>query len=814
MKFGKWVWAGLFLALSAGCGLEKNDGVIDQTPAQDRADIAGVQTPADLLTPIHVDDHAGHDHTFGVRKLILDTKQQPGDIPSEGSTHITFDAPIMQIGLWLDGDAPESLELRTKGLDGVWSSWSGAEITWSEGYFHVGRAILTEPAIEIEFRGGASLTNASAEFYNEVVAHPERLAVDLPLEQDASADLQHDAGDLRTRGQAVAPASLVASRAQWGARSPNKVCGSVVAPYRVSIHHTAGAGDSGDPEGRMRQIQAFHMDSRGWCDIGYHFVVSQSGNNYQGRSDERRPGAHVGNQNAGNIGISFMGNFENIQPTQPQLDAAAELMAWIKETYDVPWNRSSVRGHQEWPGQSTACPGKNLLPKVDSLMQQAANGGAATTYDIPVKVTWVDGTSNMHEQGSGANIADIFPGQKFQAAITVTNNNDQPLRGVKLKYLVETPHIVATNYTIQTDHPAKDKQSWMTNDADSAPENPAKDALGKTGELTMHAFGAGETKRVLIDLEAKHYSVGAIDHPDVRGWIKHIDDVYGEQDEWNQDPAVKKTEGLLQGYAQIDVLSYAEWQFDGGEEDDTEGWSTCEGASIDEFKTSATTGSLASHASGDTACVQSPAWTKIDAGLWDQLVLRTRSHDGEHTKAIYWARAGQQFSEDRVVYYKDPGNGEFNPIVLPMRQHPEWQGEITALRIDLLKGEAPGAEASGWHDIDAIFLQSSQESETNSRREEFVSVAPVALVNGDSGNDGDGDVVVDPDPGDIDPGSDSGQDPGMGNMEDTGDTQIAVNNGGCSATGAGERPVGDGSWLLLIAGGLILARRRRALRER
>ena len=95
----------------------------------------------------------------------------------------------------------------------------------------------------------------------------------------------------------------------------------------------------------------------------------------------------------------------------------------------------------------------------------------------------------------------------------------------------------------------------------------------------MHAFGAGETKRVLIDLEAKHYSVGAVDHPDVRGWIKHIDDVYGEQNEWNEEPAVKKTDKLLQAYAQIDVLSYDEWQFDGGEEEDTEGWSKCEGAS-------------------------------------------------------------------------------------------------------------------------------------------------------------------------------------------------------------------------------------------
>lgn len=807
MKFERSLCTGLLLAcslsMSTGCGIDGDAPLTEQEPKKDAQTLAPEPT---RLAPL--DDHAGHDHTLGIRQIIRDMRTQPGDIPSDTSTHLTFEQPIMQVGLWLDGEAPEELEFRTRGIDGVWSEWSSAEVTWSEDRFHVARAILAVPALEIEFRAGASLENATAEFYHEVLANPERLAVDLPLETPDEID--PDSGALRTRGQALAPASLVISRAQWGARSPDKVCGSVVTPYRMSIHHTASPdSDGGDPAARMRQMQAFHMDSRGWCDIGYHFVVSQSGNLYQGRSDERRPGAHVGNQNAGNIGISFIGNYEVSQPPQVQLDAASRLMAWIKDTYDIPWNRNSIKGHREWPGQTTSCPGSNLLAKLDSLMNQAANGGAQEKYDVPIKVSWVEGTGNLHEQGTGANIADIFPGQKFQAEIRVTNNNSEPLRGVQLGYLIERPHIVATNYTIQTDHPAKDKTSWMTNSADEAPENPAKDALGKTGVLTMHAFGAGETKRVLIDLEAKHYSVGAVDHPDVRGWIKHIDDVYGEQNEWNEEPAVKKTDKLLQAYAQIDVLSYDEWQFDGGEEEDTEGWSKCEGASIDKFKTNPSVGALASHITGDSACIQTPSWAKIDAGRWDQLVLRARAHDGEHTKAIYWARAGEQFSEDRAVYFKDPGDGEFNALVVPMREHPQWQGEVTAIRIDLLEG-APAADASGWSDIDALFFQSSQESKTNSRREEFVTSPAVALL--DVGGM-DGDVVVEPDP-DVDPGNGGGQQQDPKGDEETEDTQIAVNNGGCSSTGKGDAPVSNGSWLLLLAGGLIFARRRRALRER
>ena len=155
MKFERSLCTGLLLAcslsMSTGCGIDGDAPLTEQEPKKDAQTLAPEPT---RLAPL--DDHAGHDHTLGIRQIIRDMRTQPGDIPSDTSTHLTFEQPIMQVGLWLDGEAPEEPEFRTRGIDGVWSEWSSAEVTWSEDRFHVARAILAAPALEIEFRAGAS----------------------------------------------------------------------------------------------------------------------------------------------------------------------------------------------------------------------------------------------------------------------------------------------------------------------------------------------------------------------------------------------------------------------------------------------------------------------------------------------------------------------------------------------------------------------------------------------------------------------------------------------------------------------------------
>src|SRR5690554_809410 len=280
--------------------------------------------------------------------------------------------PFRQVGFFYRSENGNGgLDWRVRSTSGKWSDWAPVDVTWEEEDLHVGRVLLDQEALEIELRDSAGLQSAHIEFYEEVVANTTQLTRDLPFakasDDGAAIDLSagvkplpaDNGGDFRTVGQAVAPSSLVVPRSGWGARSTN--CSGSHSPNRMSIHHTyAPATDGGDAARAMRGMQAYHIDTNGWCDIGYHFVVSQSAKIFQGRSRSTEIGAHVGGQNTGNVGICLIGNFQpgysNTQtPSESQLAATGRIVGWVSERHSIPLNRTKVLGHRENPGQSTTC---------------------------------------------------------------------------------------------------------------------------------------------------------------------------------------------------------------------------------------------------------------------------------------------------------------------------------------------------------------------------------------------------------------------------------------------------------------------------
>ena len=56
-------------------------------------------------------------------------------------------------------------------------------------------------------------------------------------------------------------------------------------------------------------IRGWHVNKRGWSDIGYHFVVLLDGTVDKARPIERQ-GAHVRGHNKGSIGIAYIGGVE------------------------------------------------------------------------------------------------------------------------------------------------------------------------------------------------------------------------------------------------------------------------------------------------------------------------------------------------------------------------------------------------------------------------------------------------------------------------------------------------------------------------
>ena len=418
------------------------------------------------------------------------------------------------------------------------------------------------------------------------------------------------------------------------------------------------------------------------------------------------------------------------------------------------------------------------------------------------------GLDDFYNDGSSAGVPDVLIGDRFQAEILFQDSSATVFRNVEADYWFQSPYLGARDYTIYTDHPAYDRSSWTVNDSDSAPENPPKDGMGDSGTLTLYAFSPQETKRVLIEMEAERYSIGKVDHPDIRGWIHHIDDIYGEQTSWNQQPTNANHLGdLMQDFAQLDVLSPYEWQFDGGE-GQLEGWKAC--ASGDDGPSSSTAEPGAMMLDDGGNCARSPAWTAVDADTYDQMVIRMNGGTSGAPLAVSWRRDGEALGDSaRSATFEVRAEAGMTSYVVPLAEIAHWSGEVVGLELIAGFGDLGGKLA-----IDAIFFQDSQTQRTSSADESFVDEPAVDLVGSDpntTDDAGSGDPLdVGGDLGDG--GSDeAGLDAGTASEAgSTGDGNL-TGRSGCACGSASTAPSGDAGplfVLMLLVVSLRLRRRK------
>lgn len=115
---------------------------------------------------------------------------------------------------------------------------------------------------------------------------------------------------------------------------------------RIILHHAAASQCSAD------DIDKWHKQKDYSC-IGYHFFIRKDGTIYRGRQ-ENAIGAHAYQNNYNSIGICFEGDFEKEQMTDAQVEAGKELVAYLKNKYNI----SKVQKHSDV--NNTSCPGKNF----------------------------------------------------------------------------------------------------------------------------------------------------------------------------------------------------------------------------------------------------------------------------------------------------------------------------------------------------------------------------------------------------------------------------------------------------------------------
>jgi len=216
------------------------------------------------------------------------------------------------------------------------------------------------------------------------------------------------------------PQPTICSKSCWGGRSGSCSTG-VGSVTRAIIHHTAGPGDyTTDYEtgkARMRSNQNYHMDSNGWCDIGYHFLVNAGGHIYAGRSYTLR-GAHDG-CNANSLGFTALGYYHtpyNHPFTSALQNGLAAVIAWKMPSG---WSASgsgsycgntvgTLDGH--YKVKATACPGTLIINGLGALRSNVSgrrtSGGTtktARTVDNPSATfvgTWAVSTGAADKYGA------------------------------------------------------------------------------------------------------------------------------------------------------------------------------------------------------------------------------------------------------------------------------------------------------------------------------------------------------------------------------------------------------------------------------
>lgn len=145
---------------------------------------------------------------------------------------------------------------------------------------------------------------------------------------------------------------------------PDGIFGSLGWPGYVTGHYTAGPVDKND-EHAIELDQAYdrYHRSLGWGGIAYHYNITRSGT-IIGLRPIGQKGAHTANANTSNVGVMMHGTTGD-RPSEAQQKSLRWLLQNAHTSKMPAAHRAprrliecTRRGHKDWPGQATACPGE------------------------------------------------------------------------------------------------------------------------------------------------------------------------------------------------------------------------------------------------------------------------------------------------------------------------------------------------------------------------------------------------------------------------------------------------------------------------
>ena len=150
----------------------------------------------------------------------------------------------------------------------------------------------------------------------------------------------------------------IVSVAQWGGTPADPAAARLQEITHITLHHQGEPFPQGkDPIAYLRNLQTWSRTTKHWLDIPYHYIIDLDGRIYEGRQIEYAGDTNTEYDPKGHALIEVVGNFEEVEPNQKQLDATVDLMALLAARYKV--SIDAIHGHKDYSAQ-TVCPGANL----------------------------------------------------------------------------------------------------------------------------------------------------------------------------------------------------------------------------------------------------------------------------------------------------------------------------------------------------------------------------------------------------------------------------------------------------------------------
>lgn len=319
---------------------------------------AGISLPQLDLSRVPVAVDPGHPHPS------TPTRQPTGTTAADRPVgalvkHLVRDTPFKMVGftwnkpIWHADE--QTLLLRARLPDGRWDEWIELEPIQTTGPASARQPGGTEPV----WVGGAKEIQVAVA--GEGLAIPARTPVadatgagllDLVLGSGAEI-VKNLAGTVLPELSAtlLSPDSLlslgssmlttlsggpqVISRAAWGADESIRCSQPTYSPSLggAVVHHTAGSNDYTPQQSAeiVRGIYAYHARTLNWCDIGYNVLVDKYGQIFEGAFgglDRNVEGTHTGGFNKNTVGVSLIGNLDEVAPSGPMIASAGRFLKW------------------------------------------------------------------------------------------------------------------------------------------------------------------------------------------------------------------------------------------------------------------------------------------------------------------------------------------------------------------------------------------------------------------------------------------------------------------------------------------------------